>query len=51
MSAFFAIFSAFLYGLTNVLTRIALPYGSTSAGAFISLVSCFSAALALSVFK
>lgn len=50
MSAFFAIFSAFLYGLTNVLTRIALPYGSTSAGAFISLVSCFSAALALSVF-
>ena len=41
MSAFYAIASAFLYALTNVITRFGLRYASTSSGVLISLLFNF----------
>jgi transporter family protein len=45
MSAFYAIASAFLYALANVITRFGLRYTSTSAGVLISLLFCFGSVL------
>jgi transporter family protein len=50
MSAFFAIASAFLYALSNVLTRVGLRYASTSSGVIISLSSCFGTVLIYCLF-
>lgn len=41
MSALFAILSALLYALSNVLTRFGLLYASITTGVLISLLSCF----------
>jgi len=41
VSALFAILSALLYALSNVLTRFALRYASVNGGVLISLLSCF----------
>lgn len=41
MSALFAIASAFLYALANVITRVGLRYASTTSGVIISLLFCF----------
>jgi len=41
MSAFYAIASAFLYALANVITRLGLRYASTSSGVLISLLFGF----------
>lgn len=41
MSAFYAIASAFLYALANVITRFGLRYASTSSGVLISLLFNF----------
>lgn len=45
MSAAFAIASAFLYALSNVITRIGLRYASTASGVLISLLVCFASVL------
>jgi drug/metabolite transporter (DMT)-like permease len=50
MSAFFAIASAFLYALANVITRFGLRYASTSSGVLISLLFCFSSVLIYCLF-
>ena len=50
MSAFYAIASAFLYALANVITRFGLRYASTSSGVIISLLSCFGSVLMYSFF-
>jgi len=42
MSAFYAIASAFLYALANVITRLGLRYASTSSAVLISLLFCFA---------
>jgi drug/metabolite transporter (DMT)-like permease len=50
MSAFFAIASAFLYALANVITRFGLRYASTSSGVLISLLFCFGSVLIYCLF-
>jgi len=45
MSAFYAIASAFLYALANVITRFGLRYASTSSGVLMSLLFCFGSVL------
>ena len=41
MAALFAILSAFLYALSNVITQVGLRYSSMRSGVLISLASCF----------
>jgi drug/metabolite transporter (DMT)-like permease len=41
MAALFAILSAFLYALSNVITQVGLRYSSMRSGVLISLISCF----------
>jgi drug/metabolite transporter (DMT)-like permease len=50
MSALFAIASAFLYALANVITRFGLRYASTSSGVLISLLLCFGSVLIYCLF-
>jgi drug/metabolite transporter (DMT)-like permease len=50
MSALFAIASAFLYALANVITRFGLRYASTSSGVLISLLFCFGSVLIYCLF-
>lgn len=50
MSAFYAIASAFLYALANVITRFGLRYASTSSGVLISLLFCFGSVLTYCLF-
>jgi drug/metabolite transporter (DMT)-like permease len=51
MSAVFAICSAFLYALSNVITKIGLRYVSTSSGVLISLLFCFVSVLVYCLFS
>ena len=51
MAAIFAIASAFLYGISNVITRLGLRYANILSGVLISLLSCFVSSLALSLFS
>jgi uncharacterized membrane protein len=50
MAALFAITSAFLYGLANVITRVGLRYTSTSSGVRISLLFNFVIIFAFCLF-
>ena len=50
MAAFFAIASAFLYALANVITRIGFRYASSSSGVLISLLFCFGSVLIYCLF-
>jgi len=50
MSAFFAITSAFLYGLTNVMAKTGMRASNTSAAVFISLLVSFFSVLIFSLF-
>lgn len=50
MSVFFAIFSAFLYGLTNVMVKIGMRTSNTSSAIFISLLGSFFSVLIFSIF-
>lgn len=53
MAAVFAISSAFLYGVSNVITRLGLKYANTMSAVLISLLSCVvcSLILCLSLFS
>jgi len=50
MAAVFAILSALLYALSNVITKKGLRHASPFAAAVISLLTCFAASLILSLF-
>jgi uncharacterized membrane protein len=50
MAAIFAITSAFLYGLSNVITRIGLQYANILSAVLITLLSCVISSLILCFF-
>lgn len=50
MAAIFAITSAFLYGLSNVITRIGLQYANILSAVLITLLSCVISSLVLCFF-
>jgi transporter family protein len=50
MAAVFAITSAFLYGLSNVITRVGLRYANILSAVFVSLLSCVLSSLILCIF-
>lgn len=51
MVAIFALTSAFLYGLSNVITRVGLRYSTVLFGVHISLLSCVVSSLILCLFS